>query len=114
MDTKTLISDAKARFSHNSAKAYLKEKYKSKLIIAEQGGLWKADAQTIALLQAFSNQFEFSKTSACSAHQKLIRISRKFFSNSILANSANFCRFNDGVRQQVGVQWGRGHATGFG
>ena len=58
MDTKTLIKDAKARFSHNSAKAYLKEKYDSKLIIAEQGGLWKADAQTIALLQAFSNQFE--------------------------------------------------------
>ena len=32
MDTKTLISDAKARFSHNSAKAYLKEKYKTVLI----------------------------------------------------------------------------------
>ena len=57
MDTKTLIKDAKARFSHNSAKAYLKEKYNSKLVIAEQGGLWRADAQTIALLQALSNQF---------------------------------------------------------
>ena len=30
MDTKTLIKDAKARFSHNSAKTYLKEKYNSK------------------------------------------------------------------------------------
>ena len=57
MDTKTLIKDAKARFSHNSAKAYLKEKYNSKLIIAEQGGLWRADAQTIALLSSLSNQF---------------------------------------------------------
>ena len=55
MDTKTLIKDAKARYSHNSAKAYLKEKYNSKLIIAEQGGLWKADAHTIALLHAFNH-----------------------------------------------------------
>jgi hypothetical protein len=54
MDTKTLIKDAKARFSHNSAKAYLKEKYNSKLIIAEQGGLWRADAQTIAILASFA------------------------------------------------------------
>lgn len=53
MDTKTLISEAKARFNHNSAKAQLKDKYDSKLIVAEQNGLWKADAQTIALLTAF-------------------------------------------------------------
>ena len=56
MDTKTLIKDAKARFSHNSAKAYLKEKYSSKLVIAEQGGLWKADAQTIRFLNSFSDE----------------------------------------------------------
>ncbi len=56
MDTKTLIKDAKARFSHNSAKAYLKEKYSSKLVIAEQGGLWRADAQTIGFLNSFSEE----------------------------------------------------------
>ncbi len=56
MDTKTLIKDSKARFSHNSAKAYLKEKYSSKLVIAEQGGLWKADAQTIGFLNSFSDE----------------------------------------------------------
>ena len=50
MDTKTLIADAKARFAHNSAKEYLKEKYEAKLLIAEQGGLWRADQQTIAFL----------------------------------------------------------------
>ena len=50
MDTNTLIQQAKARFSHNSAKAYLKEKYESKLIVADQGGLWKADLQTITFL----------------------------------------------------------------
>ena len=53
MDTKTLLAEAKARFNHNAAKDYLAEKYKNKLIVAEQGGLWKADAQTIALLSSF-------------------------------------------------------------
>lgn len=52
MDTKTLISEAKARFNHNSAKAYLKEKYATRLIVAEQGGLWKADLQTINFLNS--------------------------------------------------------------
>lgn len=50
MDTETLLTQAKARFNHNSAKAYLKEKYESKLIVADQGGLWKADLQTISFL----------------------------------------------------------------
>jgi len=56
MDTKTLIAEAKARFNHNSAKAYLKEKYNSKLLIAEQGGLWRADAQTISFLNSFASK----------------------------------------------------------
>ena len=55
MDTKTFVNDIKARFSHNSAKAYLKDKYDSKLIVAEQNGLWKADAQTITLLNSFNS-----------------------------------------------------------
>jgi hypothetical protein len=55
MDTKTLIAEAKARFSHNSAKAYLKDKYDSKLIVASQGGLWRADQQTISFLSAMNN-----------------------------------------------------------
>ena len=50
MDTNLLISQAKARFSHNAAKAALQEKYNAKLIIAEQGGLWKADKETINFL----------------------------------------------------------------
>ena len=54
MDTKTIIADAKARFSHNSTKAYLKDKYDSKLIFAAQDGLWKADSQTISLLSALT------------------------------------------------------------
>lgn len=51
MDTKTLISEAKARFNHNSAKDYLREKYNAKLLVAEQGGLWRADQQTISFLK---------------------------------------------------------------
>lgn len=50
MDTSTLIQDSKARFAHNSAKAALKDKYDSKLTVADQGGLWKADKETILFL----------------------------------------------------------------
>jgi hypothetical protein len=56
MDTTKLISDAKARFSHNSAKAYLKEKYNAKLLVAVQGGLWRADGPTIANLSSFQSK----------------------------------------------------------
>lgn len=52
MDTKTLISEAKARFNHNSTKAYLRDKYDGKFIVAEQGGLWKANLETINFLNA--------------------------------------------------------------
>jgi len=57
MDTTILISEAKARFNHNSAKSYLKDKYDSKLIVADQGGLWKADAQTISFLSTMDDNF---------------------------------------------------------
>ena len=57
MDTKTLISEAKARFNHNSAKAQLKDKYDGKFIIAEQGGLWKASPELIAFLSALNDNF---------------------------------------------------------
>jgi hypothetical protein len=55
MDTKTLLAEARARFNHNSAKAYLAEKYNAKLIVAEQGGLWRADQETITFLSAAAN-----------------------------------------------------------
>lgn len=57
MDTKTLITEAKARFNHNSAKAQLKDKYDGKFIVAEQGGLWKASPELISTLNAFSDNF---------------------------------------------------------
>jgi hypothetical protein len=52
MDTKNLVAEAKARFNHNSAKTYLKEKYQTRLIVAEQGGLWRANIETITFLNA--------------------------------------------------------------
>ena len=58
MDTKTLITEAKARFAHNSAKDYLKEKYEAKLLVAEQGGLWKADQKTISFLFVMTNDYD--------------------------------------------------------
>ena len=57
MDTKTLISEAKARFNHNSAKAQLKDKYDGKFIIAEQGGLWKATPELISFLNSTDDNF---------------------------------------------------------
>lgn len=56
MDTKTLLAESKARFSHNSAKQYLREKYESRLTVAQQGGLWKADKDTITLLNSFESE----------------------------------------------------------
>ena len=50
MDTKTLLAEAKARFNHNSAKSYLKDKYDSKFIIADQNGLWRASPEIINFL----------------------------------------------------------------
>ncbi len=43
MDTKTLITEAKARFAHNSAKDYLKEKY---------------DQETISFLTVMINDYD--------------------------------------------------------
>jgi hypothetical protein len=50
MNIDGLITEAKAKFNHNLAKAYLKEKYQSKLIFADQGGLWVANKELITFL----------------------------------------------------------------
>ena len=52
MDTNNLINDAKVRFAHNSARAYLKDKYDSKFIVAVQNGLWRANLETINFLNS--------------------------------------------------------------
>jgi hypothetical protein len=50
MDTNLLVTKAKSRFNHNAAKAYLKDKYDARLLVADQGGLWRADQATISFL----------------------------------------------------------------
>lgn len=73
MDVKTLVLDTKARFSHNAAKDYLKEKYSNKFFVADQGGLWKADNQTISLLQSFTSE----KLILIDTHNNPVEVDRK-------------------------------------
>ena len=42
MDSKELVSHARARFDHAAAKRLLKEKYQGKMVFAYSGGLWRA------------------------------------------------------------------------
>lgn len=42
MDTDNLVSHARARFDHESAKRLLKEKYQAKMIFGWHGGMWRA------------------------------------------------------------------------
>ena len=42
MNTDQLISHARARFDHASAKRVLKEKYQAKMLFAYRGGMWRA------------------------------------------------------------------------
>lgn len=90
MDTKTLIAEAKARFNHNSAKAQLKEKYDSRLIVAEQGGLWKASTELIATLTAFDDNF-------------IILIDN--FNNPIQVNREQLLTVIKDVYQKVMLEW---------
>jgi len=74
MDTTSLLKETKAKFNFNLAKVHLKEKYQNKLIIAEQGGLWKITPEMIAfasnmtdesiiLIDAYENPVELNRTS---------------------------------------------------
>jgi hypothetical protein len=42
MDTDQILSEARARFQHESARRLLKEKYQAKMIFAHAGGMWCA------------------------------------------------------------------------
>jgi len=72
MDTKQLITEAKVRFNHNSAKAYIKDKYESKLSVADQGGLWVASIELISFL-SISTQDKVVLLDAYSNPVKVVR-----------------------------------------
>jgi hypothetical protein len=56
MDIQNLIIESKARFNHNQAKQYLKDKYQSKLTFADQGGLWVATPELIVFLDSAGSE----------------------------------------------------------
>ena len=56
MNTDNLATESKAKFDHNLAKHYLKEKYTAKLIFADQGGLWKASPDFLSFLSSPTSQ----------------------------------------------------------
>ena len=93
MDTKTLITEAKARFAHNSAKDYLKEKYNAKLLVAEQGGLWRADKETIAFLTVMSNDYD----------DKVVMMDT--FQNPVLVERSELLSKLKGVYNTVMAEW---------
>ena len=93
MDTKTLIEEAKARFAHNSAKDYLKEKYNAKLLVAEQGGLWRADQATIAFLSVMINDYD----------DRVIMIDT--FQNPVLVDRSELLSKLKGVYNTVMTEW---------
>ena len=51
-----LTQKIKARFDHEAAKQVLREKYEAKLLFAHQGGMFRADADLIVLLNSFDSE----------------------------------------------------------
>jgi hypothetical protein len=80
MDTETLIKEAKARFNHNSAKHYLKEKYEARLIVADQNGLWKADLPTLTFL---SSSF-YEEVIMVDTFENPVKVNRKLLLDKLL------------------------------
>ena len=50
MDTEDLITHARSRFNHESARRLLKEKYQAKMLFAHAGGMWRAGPELVVLL----------------------------------------------------------------
>lgn len=55
MDTDQLISHARARFDHATAKRVLKEKYQAKLTFGFKGGMFQASPEMITFLSLHGN-----------------------------------------------------------
>lgn len=50
MDTESLISHARSRFNHESARRLLKEKYEARMLFAHAGGMWRAGPELLVML----------------------------------------------------------------
>jgi hypothetical protein len=51
MDTEQLITHARARFEHESARRTLREKYQAKLTFGWNGGMWLAGPELLSTLK---------------------------------------------------------------
>jgi hypothetical protein len=56
MNTQQLTSDVKLRFDHLNTKAQLKDKYQAKLLVACQGGLWKASPELLVFVDSAGSE----------------------------------------------------------
>jgi len=55
MNTDTIITQSRTRFDHNQAKQVLREKYEAKMLFAHAGGMWKAGADLLVLLNTVTS-----------------------------------------------------------
>lgn len=81
MDTKSIIAEAKAKFDHNSSKDYLKDKYNAKLLLAEQGGLWKVSPEFISILR----NYPYNKVILVDTYDNPIQVDRDILLTAITA-----------------------------
>ena len=94
MNKDGLITEAKAKFNHNLAKEALKEKYQSKLIFADQGGLWKATPEFLSFLSSPT----LSETVILDIYDNPIKVDKELL--SIKAHTT----YND-VMSEWHVEW---------
>lgn len=52
MNTESIISHARTRFDHATARRLLKEKYEAKMLFAYCGGMWRAGPELLTVLQS--------------------------------------------------------------
>lgn len=52
MNTDALLAHARSRFNHEAARRALKEKYQARMVFAYQGGMFRAGAELLAMLNA--------------------------------------------------------------
>jgi len=79
MDIQNLIIESKARFNHNQAKQYLKDKYQSKLTFADQGGLWVATPELIVFLDSDNSE----ELIVIDSYENPIKVDRKKLFNKV-------------------------------
>jgi hypothetical protein len=84
MDTKQLLTEVKARFNHNSAKSYLKDKYESKLCVASQGGMWKITPELIMFLSTGADDLIL-----LDSYENPIKVKRQELLNTV-SNTYNY------------------------